>query len=62
MAAPVPAPATVPMLHPAWNLDMTDRPSACSTAAPCTFIATSQVPLLKPNRNSPPATGGMPYR
>ena len=46
MTAPRPAPVTVPMLHPAWNLDMIDRPSACSTAAPCTFIATSQVPLL----------------
>ena len=62
MAAPMAAPATVPMLHPAWNLDMIARPSICSTAAPCTFIATSQVPLLKPNRNSPAATGGMPYR
>ena len=47
-------PATVPMLHPAWNLGRIDRPSSRSTAAPCTFIATSQAPLPKPNRNSPP--------
>ena len=60
MTAPTPAPATVPMLHPAWNRGRIARPSSRSTAAPCTFIATSQAPLPKPNTNSPAATSGMP--
>ena len=56
------APATVPMLHPAWNFGMIDRPSACSTAAAWTFIATSQLPVPKPNTNRPATTGGIPCR
>ena len=31
-------------------------PSPRSTAAPCTFIATSQAPVPKPKKNSPVAT------
>ena len=60
MAAPRPAPVTVPMLQAAWNRGKIARPSSCSTAAPCTFMATSQVPLPKPKTNSPAATSGMP--
>ena len=60
MIAPRPAPATVPMLHPAWNLGMMDRPRACSTAAAWTFIATSQLPMPKPNKNRPATTSGIP--
>lgn len=48
------------MLHMAWNLGMIARPSAYSTAAPCTFMATSQVLPPYPNTNSPAATGGTP--
>jgi hypothetical protein len=57
ISEPINAPATVPTLNPAWNLDMIALRRSCSTAAPCTFIATSQVPLPNPMRNSPMATG-----
>ena len=60
MAAPPRAPATVPTLNPAWNRGMIARPSRCSTAAPSTFMATSQVPLPKPIRKSPMTTGSSP--
>ena len=62
MAVPPSAPATVPTLKPAWNLGMIARPSRCSTAAPSTFMATSQVPLPKPTRNRPATIGGIPYQ
>ena len=62
MAVPAPAPATVPMLQPAWNFGMIARPMPRSTAAPCTFIATSQPPVPKPKPNRPAAVGGMPCR
>ena len=52
----------MPTLKPAWNFGMIARPSRCSTAAPSTFIATSQVPLPNPIRNSPATTGGTPTR
>ena len=62
MPAPIAAPATVPMLHPAWKRAMIERPSARSTAAPWTFIATSQLPLPSPNSTSPMHTGTTPTR
>jgi hypothetical protein len=61
ISEPSSAPATVPTLYPAWNLGMIARPRRCSTAAPWTFMATSQVPLPNPSRNSPTATGGTPW-
>ena len=60
MTALVPAPATVPMLQPAWNLGKMARPSTRSMAAPCTFMATSQVPEPNPKTTSPAATAGVP--
>ena len=62
MTAPMPAPATVPMLQPAWNLGKMARPSTRSMAAPCTFMATSQVPEPNPKTSSPAATAGVPSR
>lgn len=56
MAAPISAPATVPMLNPAWKRDMIDRPSCCSTAAASTFWATSQNPLPNPSSRNPAPT------
>ena len=53
MPAPPSAPATVPILKPAWKRGMIACCSRCSTAAPSTFMATSQVPMLNPIRNSP---------
>ena len=44
IAAPPSAPATVPMLNPAWKRGMIARPRRRSTSAPWTFIATSQLP------------------
>ncbi len=44
-SAPSSAPATVPRLKPACRRGMSDRPSNRSTAAPSTFMATSQVPM-----------------
>ena len=60
IAAPSSAPVTVPMLKPAWNRGMIERPRRCSTTAPSTFIATSQVPFPAPSRNSPTTTGATP--
>ncbi len=60
--APIRAPATVPRLQAAWNRDMIDRPSRRSTAAPWTFMATSQMPADTPKKNSPMATGTTPAR
>ena len=62
IAAPIRAPATVPTLYPAWKRGMIGRPSRRSTAAPCTFMATSQAPLEKPNTNRPAARGTTPTR
>ena len=62
IAAPTSAPATVPTLYPAWKRGMIGRPRRRSTAAPCTFIATSQAPLEKPNTNSPTTSGTTPTR
>ena len=56
IAAPVSAPATVPTLKAAWNRDMIDRSSFCSTAAACTFIDTSHALAPNPKRNSPTPT------
>src|SRR3954471_21637945 len=50
-AAPPRAPTTVPRLKPAWKRGMTGRPSSCSTAAPSTFMATSQIPESSPSPN-----------
>ena len=61
-AAPIRAPVTVPRLQAAWNRDMIEWPSRRSTAAPWTFMATSQTPADTPNRNSPAATGATPDR
>ena len=61
ITVPAAAPATVPMLQPACIRGSTERPMACSTVAPWTFMATSQAPLPNPNKNSPAATGAMPY-
>ena len=44
-AAPPRAPSTVPTLKPAWKRGMIVRSRRCSTSAPSTFMATSQVPL-----------------
>ena len=60
IAAPPSAPATVPTLNPAWKRGMIATPRRCSTAAPSTFMATSQVPLPKPMRKRPTTTGGIP--
>ena len=62
IAEPSSAPATVPMLKPAWKRDMIERPIRRSTSAPSTFIATSQVPLPSPSRNRPGMTGATPWR
>ena len=62
IAAPSSAPATVPMLKPAWNRGRIARPRHCSTKVPSTFIATSQVPLPAPNTKSPTTTGAKPDR
>ena len=53
IAAPSSAPATVPMLKPAWKRGMIERPRRCSTSAPSTFIATSQVPLPDAEQEQP---------
>ena len=50
----------MPTLKPAWKRDMIECPSRRSTSAPSTFIATSQVPLPKPSKNRPTATGATP--
>ena len=60
--APISAPATVPTLNPAWKRGMIACPSRCSTAAPSTFMATSQVPLPSADKNSPQTTGRTPDR
>ena len=62
IAEPPSAPATVPMLKPAWKRGMIERPTRRSTSAPSTFIATSQVPLPKPRKNRPMITGTTPTR
>ena len=62
IAAPSSAPATVPMLKPAWNLGRIARPRRCSTNVPSTFMATSHVPLPTPSRKRPTTTGATPTR
>ena len=46
-------PATVPRLNPAWKRGMIARPRRRSTSAPCTFIATSQLPVATPTSEQP---------
>src|SRR5664279_4118624 len=58
-AAPIPAPTMVPKLNEAWNSGITVRPSARSLAAPSTFMATSQMPLPRPNSVNPMTTSGV---
>ena len=41
-------PTTAPTLKAAWNRGITVRPRCCSTAAPSTFIDTSQTPVPMP--------------
>ncbi len=60
--APTRAPATVPTLHPAWNRGMIDLPVRRSTAAPCTFMATSHAPFENPKTNRPTTNIGSPTR
>ena len=62
IAAPPSAPATVPMLKPAWKRGMIARPRRRSTSAPWTFIATSQLPVPTPKANRPATTGATPLR
>ena len=60
MATPTSAPPTVPKLNPAWKRDMIARPIRCSTSAPWTFMATSQLAIADPVTTRAMTTGTTP--